>query len=75
MACSKDKEAETTSQTRACVRTETIRDVLAKNSLVYFNRLLSYADYQICGERAGRGEGEGGCEGEIISGVCVWHIV
>ena len=50
MACSKGNEAETTNQTRACARTETIRDILAKISLVYLFSLLSYAAYPICGE-------------------------
>jgi len=50
MARFKGKEAGTTNQTRACGRTETIRDILAKNSLVYLFSLLSYAAYPICGE-------------------------
>jgi len=63
MACSKGKEAETTNQTRAC--TETIRDILAKNLLVYLFSLVSYAAYPICGG----GEKEQGAE----VCVCVAH--
>ena len=35
MACSKGTETEISNQTHACIRTKTIQDILAKNSLVF----------------------------------------
>ena len=68
MACSKGKGTETANQTHACIRTETIRDILVKHSFVYLFSLLSYAAYPICGEGGEKEQGVQGC-------VCVAHNV
>jgi len=75
MACSKGNEAETTNQTRACVRTFAWRHACQELTCVFVYSGFIYSLPTMCGEGDGRGGGGGQKEKEFQGCVCVAHSV